>query len=1093
MKFKMAVLIAMAGLAAGAFEWDFTKGLPEGGKLRACAVLGPEGLSISQIAKNMTGKDAAGVMFPQVTLPEAFVFEAEVVPFIAWTNEADRAAAANSRSMHVFDTMAVNYKPKCRDKGLQVMFRQAGERWTPQLYAGLGDMTCRAAGPSFMPKAGVPVRLRIEYDALGTVRWNLDGTKQVSYLAKAGPIVPDPMLRPVVGDRISSLYWPFNGYIRRIAVTPLARPPLALRPDGRRAFARGETNATFAVSAFYHGPGNLTDVTCEIDELDPSDGKVYKHMAWKGILNLEAGKWTEFFVRPIETRLHPGKYPVSVRLAGRTPDGTAVAVTNIFDIAIGPVFPDRMPVVMWGSSGTDEVVRDFGFTHVLRYGGLTSPECSREQARQLTDMYDRALAAGMRTMHSQGVRYPDGDVEKFFRCRRDGTAPANEREQKQAEVSNPELVDYARRIVAAETARVGDHPAFAGVLPCSELRGNTSPSFRTEHLRYKAETGRDVPSEVTRKTFDLKLAEARFPDGVVPTDDPIYAYYSWFWGGGDGWPGYTGAIADEYRKTAGRYGDGSAAQKKRPFFSFWDPAVRCPPKWGSGGDVDALNQWVYAQPEPMNVAGPAEEILAMAAGRPGQHPMIMTQLICYRARLAPSNVVVSPLPAWVQKRPRAGFPTIPADALQEAVWSMIAKPVKGIMFHGWGTIAETGSETGYTYTSPESAERLRHLLNGLVAPLGPTLKDLGRQEPEVAVLESFATAAMGGPASWGWLSPAITFCQRARLDPRVVYEETLMRDGFGRTKILYVPQCPFLSAPVVEKVKAFQKAGGILVADEKLLPALKADVIVPVMAYKTPPKSDHAADVDAATKTMVNTVARRFTEEQKAWMLAEAEKLRATLMAKCAYAPKADSSSPEIVTYARSWRGTPYMFAINDKRTFGDYVGQWGLTMEKGLPFAGEVTLADPEGKVGAVYELSRGGEVKFSRRADGRVAVPLSYDTNDGRLFLFLSRKIASVEADIAQAGDALNVTMTVLDASGEPVPALLPVEIRVYDAAGRELDGAGYTCAKDGVCKLSVRANLNDAPGEYRIVCRDRASGLSCEKSARLTAASDRAIISP
>ena len=167
--------------------------------------------------------------------------------------------------------------------------------------------------------------------------------------------------------------------------------------------------------------------------------------------------------------------------------------------------------------------------------------------------------------------------------------------------------------------------------------------------------------------------------------------------------------------------------------------------------------------------------------------------------------------------------------------------------------------------------------------------------------------------------------------------------------------------------------------------------------------------------------------------------------------------------------------------------------MEKGMPFAGEVTLADPEGKDGAVYELSRGGEVKFARRADERVAVPLSYDTNDGRLFLFLSRKIASVEADIAQAGDALNVTMTVLDASGAPVPALLPVEIRVYDAAGRELDGAGYTCAKDGVCKLSVRANLNDAPGEYRIVCRDRASGLSCEKSARLTAEADRAIISP
>ena len=110
---------------------------------------------------------------------------------------------------------------------------------------------------------------------------------------------------------------------------------------------------------------------------------------------------------------------------------------------------------------------------------------------------------------------------------------------------------------------------------------------------------------------------------------------------------------------------------------------------------------------------------------------------------------------------------------------------------------------------------------------------------------------------------------------------------------------------------------------------------------------------------------------------------------------------------------------------------------------------------------------------------VPVSYDTNDGRLFLFLPRKIASVEADVAKAGDALSVTMTVRDAAGESVQALLPVEIRVYDAAGHELDGAGYACAKDGVCKFTVRTNLNDAPGAYRVTCRDRASGLTCERS--------------
>ena len=505
MKKRMILAVAAtAAMVAVAFEWDFTKGLPTGGRLRACAVLGPNGLSPAQIVKNMTGKDGAGVEFPKFDLPEAFSFEAEVVPFVAWTNEADRAAAAGSRTLHVFDTMAVNYKPKCRDKGLQVMFQQLGERWTVCLYAGLGDMTCRATGPSFTPKAGVPVRLKLEYDALGTVRWDLDGQQQESYLAKAGPIVPDPKYRPVVGDRICSLYWPFNGYIRRISITPLEPPPLAMRPDGRRAFERGEANAMFRMAAFVRAPEGLRDVSAVLEQRDPADGRVWAR-AERNLDALPGNAWTPLDL-PFETRLRTGSYSIAVRIAGRAPDGTAVAATNMFKVAIGPVFADRMPTVMWGSSGTDEVVRDFGFTHVLRYGGLSSPDCSHEQARQMIDMYDRALAAGMRTMHSLGVRYPDGEVEKFYRCTRDGKEPANVREQKQAEVSNPELVDYARRIVAAETACVGDHPAFAGVLPCSELRDHTSPSFRTEHLRYKGETGREVPPEVKRKTFDLKSA-----------------------------------------------------------------------------------------------------------------------------------------------------------------------------------------------------------------------------------------------------------------------------------------------------------------------------------------------------------------------------------------------------------------------------------------------------------------------------------------------------------------------------------------------------------------------------------------------------------
>lgn len=436
----------------------------------------------------------------------------------------------------------------------------------------------------------------------------------------------------------------------------------------------------------------------------------------------------------------------------------------------------------------------------------------------------------------------------------------------------------------------------------------------------------------------------------------------------------------------------------------------------------------------------------------------------------------------MKRIPNATFPTIPADALQQALWSMIAKPVKGVMFYGWGNIYDTGSDR-YAYTSPATAEMMRRLLKDVVAPLGPVLKYLGRKTPQVAVLESFTSAILGGPGAWGWRSPAITFFQRAGLDPRVVYEDTIARDGLAGVKMLYAPDCLFLSASTVEAVRRFQRGGGILIADEKLLPVLKADVEVPVMAYIRPPKADVDEEIEKMTGVRINTVARSHTQEQKRSMVEAADGLRRMLAAKYGYRPSADRSSAEIAVYSRAWKDTPYLFAVNDNRTFGDYVGQWGLTMDKGLPYEGSVSLEDGEKRFGAVYELSRGGELQFEREGD-RINVPLKFDTNDGRMLVFLPCRIAGIDVEAPEsvrAGEPLCVKMIVKDTSGNPVQALLPVEIRIRDASGRELDGAGFACARDGVCELSVGTNLNDPPGSYSVTFRDRSSGATVRRSVR------------
>ena len=840
--------------------------------------------------------------------------------------------------------------------------------------------------------------------------------------------------------------------------------------EGRAAFRRGETPAAVRLKVKNTSKGGITGACMTVEQL-AEERCVRKQKIALGDLSADAEAVVPCAV---ETRVRPGWHSLRVTVTGCRDDGAGWRDVHDVRLGIGPRQGDRMTALMWGFNAPVGALADFGFSHGLTRGW--TPKTSD------LALYDEALVAGVDLLHPMVIEFPSGkDNDAYVRKDRTGKVIDFGGGSKGVEVSNPELLQTMKPIIDEDVRMNGGHPAFVGVLPSSEQRDLTGPSFNTEHLRYKEETGRDVPMEAEWRTIHpSKLDEfkKRFPDGVVPNDDPVLSYYRWFWKGGDGWPAYTGGIADMYHRGISR----------QDFFVFWDPAVRCPPVWGSGGAVDMLNQWVYAIPEPMNVAGPAEEILAMSAGRPGQKPSIMTQLICYRSQMAPMDKKVSPEPEWVKRRPKARFPTIPPDVLQEATWSMIAKPVQSIMYHGWGTIYETGSTIGYVYTNPESADRLRHLLKDVVAPLGPMLKRLGRATPPVALLESFTTCALGGPSSRGWKAPSITFLQRARLDPRVVYEETILRDGLADVKILYAPQCLFLTPDVVAKIREFQAKGGILVADAQLLTALKPDVEVPVVSFEPPPASDHFEDVNAMEAARDGDAKTRAgTIRAKSLMVEQANDLRKQLAAR--FTPEADSSSPEIVTYSRRWNDARYVFAINDKRTFGDYVGQWGLVMEKGLPYEGELSLADGDGAVNVVYELSRGGEVPFTR-ADGRVKVPVKYSTNDGRLFAFLKKRIASVNVaapDAVRKGDTLKVTFAALDADGNPVNALLPAEMRLFDAAGREIDGAGWVCLQGGICTIEFVTNINDADGDYRIVCRDRASGLSAERTIKVNLKTD------
>lgn len=1008
---------AGAGVAGGL--WDFTSGAPAGTEPGRAAAFSSHGMYPLQITNVSVG---SGCRVGKVKLPEAFRFSAEFIPGVDWKDERLNARAS-VRDNVLFDNLYVPLRRAGCNRGMTVSLRAQGKLWTPEAYLGFGDDVVKVTGPSVEVQSGRSVRLSFYFDAARGLEWEFSGVRKKCAVPRGGPVAQSGRVA-AIGERGCSNYRTFNGTVKSVAIVPAERRYVSVGVAGRASFVRGETNA-------------VLEVLIE----DFRSGKTFVKSV------------------PVETRTKPGRKTVSIRHDGRDHE---VAYS------IGPRSAPRMPVVAWGGGPFDHV-REMGFTHL--FDSALGSRMPREKPGRLETAHaalDRALSEGIRLISfaSTGTYADDRLPPKYHRLERSWRGKGVPKGRRiEPEVSCAYLQELARRAAEGNASDFGLHPALGGVLCNTERMDRTFPSFNNEDALYRKETGRDVPAEITWRTFSAKKARERFPDGIVPEDDPVLSYLRWWWKDGNGWPRLNSAAAGEYRKVRGRNG----------FFSFFDPAVRCLPCWGSGGNVDVISHWVYANPEPMAVAGPAESLFAMAKGREGrQDVMIMTQLICYRSRIAPESIPVDHLPDWVKRRPHAGFITIPPDSLQEATWSMLAKPVKGIMYHGYETIRETGEAYSYCFTNPETTRRLRHLLTDVVEPLGPMLLKLPRAEPEVAVLESFTTAAMGGACALGWSSPHVTFLQRARLDPRVIYEDEIRACGLDGVKVLYMPQCSFLTPDVIAAVKAFQTNGGILVADGQCVKSLVPDVLVPVQRFPTVPKSDHRKDVDALSRGLVVEKARKETVERKVSMLKDAAELRAALRSR--FSPSADSSDGDLVVYSRRWKDVPYLCVVNDRREFGDYVGQWGLAMEKGQPHSGTVSVKDDGRKIAAAYELSRGGKVPFARN-DGLVSVPVSFDTNDGRLFVFLPDEITSLKVDAPKsvsADGSVHVDLQVCGRDDAPIHALLPVEVRLFDAKGTEIDGGGWFCAEDGAVSVRLMANIDDPQGAYTLVCRDRASGL-------------------
>lgn len=884
--------------------------------------------------------------------------------------------------------------------------------------------------------------LAFTYNGAGTGKFYFNGTAAggTSYPGY-GPVVTGA--KPLsIGDRIGSNYGGFPGIIDEVRIC-----------DGMLSFERVALQITSSRQVWRRLEASKpVEIQCT---------NLQRQVLKDARLVVDFGGKTETFQLPelapgtphtvkfsVNTALKAEKYKMNARL-----EAGDYATEQGAEFQLVPRLAPRMPVIMWGG-GPEEMdrMKDIGFTHFigLRPDVMDTwtqkkpmpagrPEVIEASRRDL----DAALANGLEVVASISPGRDLAENPKYQRVDRAG------KPYSRAAIcaSLPEFPSFFQNVGTSVAKAYGDHPAFTTALLDTEVRDASQPSFNPVDVEnYRKFANADIPAEVVFRSGVEWTKLKDFPaDRVVEDDHPILKYYRWFWTVGDGWNALHTALHKGV-KSSGR----------RDLWTFFDPAVRQPSISGAGGGVDVLSHWTYTYPDPQKIGLCADQLFAMSAasGR-NQQVMKMTQLIWYRSQTAPINPKApnDPVP-WDDHDTDAAYITIAPMHLKEALWTKIARPIQGIMYHGWQSLVPTRSVSGYRFTNPSTAPVLKQLLHEVIEPLGPTLMAIPDERSEVALLESFTSqmfARRGGYGSnIGWAADVWLALQHAHVQTDILYEETvLQKNGLSGRKFLVMPNCDVLTKSTVARIQEWQKKGGKIIADDTLCPGLKADILLATF------KREKKADAD---KAKVLDLAKTLGSH--------------------ALPQKARCDNPEIIVRTRKFGDALYVFVVNDHRENGTYVGQRNLVMENGLPSRGTVGVKSDTANV---YDLTGTQFILPKRGDDGTLSWPVELGPCDGRIFMVLPKPLLGIKLDAeesATVGNTARVNVRITTTQDAPTKAVIPVRITIRDASGKTAEGSGHYAAENGIVELDLNLAPNEDPGTWEIRVKELASGMEAVK---------------
>lgn len=999
-------------------------------------------------------QEAAGGLVkksPELTPEGAFSIEMWIRPSEALTQR---------ETAYLIDNKYLNQDSE-REKsnhGYNLHLRRSGdagaEQYTLVAALGLAEGTEQVRSSVIKLPAGEWAHVAFTYDGEKVGKFYLNGLLVGEKELKNGGSVQQANRDLVIGDRVGSTYYRFAGTFSQVRLLNNAMDYAGMMTKGvhltasldfaRKNYFRMEEDQGSKVLVHNHSGEELNNVRVALQ----IEGQPQTFVEVAGVKD---GESKEIEI-PFDTTLKAGDYQVTAVMVDK--EGKELGNPVVLEYALHHrINPDRMPVVMWGGSSVPDQLREIGFTHYFAiFQSSTADPIAFYRETSLDSVYstlDRLVPIGMEAVVKispvSSPRMEREPLNKYGRVDRNG----NPYSRNNVDGLFPEVQEIFRKAGEWAAEKFAWSPVATASLIDTEVRDGSRPSFHDiDKEAYKEFSGKEIPKEIAGARGVPRGSIAGFPaNGVLPDDFPVLEYLRWFWRVGDGWNKLHSIVHHELKKG---FGD--------DFWTWFDPAVRAPSIWGSGGDVDYLSQWTYSYPDPGKIALATDELFAMADGKPDQKVMKMTQVIWYRNQTAPMPQNKGSRPAtqaaWEKEEAEAKFITISPDHLKEALWLKLSYSVQGVMYHGIGSLLPNPNPGGYRYTNPDTVEALKDMLKNVVEPLGPALKAVPEISSDIAVLQSFTSQMFesgAGTYGWGrgWAADSYLVLRYAGIQPDIIYEEHIQNKALDNYKVLVMTECQVLTESIVKAIHAFQDAGGIVIGDEKLCPEIQADILM-------------------------TSFRREVPDQDKKLMLEKATALLTELDGY--YERSLIGSNPEILARKREAESGQYVFLANDARKYGNYVGHHRMVMEEGVPAEGEIKVKDGHPHV---FDLVHRKKVSATNQ-EGWTNFAVSYEGGGGGIYLLLEEPVQTVKIsgkDSVKAGEKLEVKVEIQSADSKTVDTVIPVTVTVKDANGETAEKTGFYAAEKGELQLDLDIAANDAIGEWTVEVEEATQGIKGE----------------